>query len=241
MNGLQIIFESCFTDVVSILVATAIGCLLAKARKLQFIGWLVLYVIVDDVIALLPIVCHWNIGTWNWIGQTASLAFALFVAYRFFSKEEIGMRLPSTRAEIFWTIAGICAALAVAIGPALTGSGNHPNLETFAYEATLPGPVEELVFRGIGMALLIRAFSVGAKDRRAEWIAVLVTAVWFTSGHVLHLEDGKFLVLWSRVLDVFPMAIVYGVTRLRSRSLLGSVLAHNGANTLVEVIAAIRF
>jgi hypothetical protein len=37
------------------------------------------------------------------------------------------------------------------------------------------------------------------------------------------------------------MAVVYAVVRLRSGSLLGGVLAHNAANTLVESVAAIRF
>ena len=239
MNGLRILGESCFTDVLSVLGASAIGCLFARGRRLQFVAWLVLYIVADNVIGLLPILFHWNFGRWNWIGQTASLLFALFVATRFFSRDEVGLRLPRTRAEILWTIGGVLAALAIALGPALVGPGTHPSAETFAYEATLPGPVEELAFRGIGMALLLRAFSTG--DRRTEWIAALVTAVWFTSGHVLHLEDGKFQVIWSRALDVFPMALVYAVTRLRSKSLLGGVLAHNSANTLVETIAAFRF
>ena len=241
MNSLRIIGESCFTDVLSVLGASAIGCLFARSRRLQFVGWLALYIVADNVIGLLPILFHWNFGRWNWIGKTGSLLFALFVATRFFSRDEVGLRLPRTRTEILWTIGGVLAALAIALGPALIGPGTHPDAETFAYEATLPGPVEELAFRGIGMALLLRAFSADRDDRRAEWIAALVTAVWFTSGHVLHLEGGKFQVIWSRSLDVFPMALVYAVTRLRSKSLLGGVLAHNGANTLVETIAAIRF
>ena len=200
-----------------------------------------LYIICDNVVALLPIIFHWNLGQWNWIGQLASLALGLLVATRFFSREEVGLRLPRSRPEVLWTIGGILVALAIALGPALVGHGTHPTIETFAYQATLPGPVEELAFRGVGLALLLRAFSRGFRDQRAEWIAIFVTAVWFTSGHVFHLEDGKFQVFWSRILDVFPMAVMYAVIRLRSGSLLGGILAHNAANTLVETVAALRF
>ena len=241
MNGLQLIAESSFTDVLSVLGAAAIGCVFARRRRLRFVGWLVLFIIVDNAIGLLPIMYHWNSGQWNWIGQIASLTFGLFIALRFFTKEEVGLKLPHTRSEILWTFGGIFIALAIATGSALFGSGTHPSAETFAYQAILPGPVEELVFRGIGMALILRSFSAGKDDRRAEWIATLATAVWFTAGHVLHLEDGKFQVVWSRIIDVFPMATVYAVTRLRSGSLLGGILEHNGANTLVEIVAAFRF
>ena len=197
MNGLQIIVESCSTDVISLLVASGIGCIFARHRRIRYIGWLVLYIVVDSIIGLLPIIYRWNVGHWNWLGQIASLSFDIWVATRFFSREEIGLRLPRKASELLWTAGGVILALAIAIGPALVGQGTHPSMETFVYQATLPGPVEELAFRGIGLALLLRTFSSGKDDRRAEWIATLVTAVWFTSGHVLHLEAGKFSVIWS--------------------------------------------
>lgn len=241
MNGLKIIVESCVTDVLSIIFAVIVGSLFARVRKFQFVAWLVIYVIADDIVGLIPIVFHWNVGQWNWIGQIASLLLGLSIALRFFRRDETGLRLPRTLHEWWWTVGGIVVALLIAVGPALVGSGTHPSTETFAYEATLPGPVEELVFRGIGMALLLKAFSTGESDRRAEWIAVAVTAVWFTTGHVLHLDNGQFHVIWARIFDVFPMGTLYAIVRLKSRSLLGCILAHNAANTLVETIAAFRF
>lgn len=42
-----------------------------------------------------------------------------------------------------------------------------PTAETFAFEALVPGPAEELVFRGVGFALLMRMFRRGEVDRRA--------------------------------------------------------------------------
>ena len=218
-----------------------LGCAAAKERRLIYVAWLVVYIVADDVIGLLPLLLKWNPGQWNWIGQSASLLFSLVVVRLFLENGEVGLRLPRTRPQWSWTLAGILGALAIAVVPALIGSGSRPGLETFAYQATLPGPVEELEFRGIGLALLLRTFTTGKGDRRAPIIAVLVSAVWFTSGHVLHLIDGKLVVVWARFFDVFPMAIWYAVVRLRSASLVGSVLAHNAANTLVEVIAAVRF
>jgi len=241
MNGLRITGEAVFSDLVPLVVVAGLCCLFVSGRQIRFLGWLVAFIAIDDVIGLTPIIFHWNFGRWNWIGQTASGLFALIVAKKFFSDNEIGLRMPRTRSEVSWTVLGIVGALVIAIGGATFGPGNHPDIETFAYQATLPGLVEELSVRGVGLALLLKTFRTQENDRRGEWIAVLVNAVWFTSGHVFHLEDGKFFMVWARMLDVFPMAIWYCVIRLRSHSLVGGVLAHNGANLLVESILAVRF
>ena len=238
---LHVLCEAYVSDVVPVLVASALGLAFARRRRLRPIGWLVAYIIADDTVALVPLLLGWNFGRWNWIGQGASLLFALVVTRLYFSNEEVGLRLPRSRSAVLWTIAGIVGALVVATLPAIMGPVTRPDTETFLYEATLPGPVEELVFRGVGLALLLRAFSEeGKAGRRAQLIASLVTALWFTSGHVFHLEHGQLDVRWIRMLDVFPMAICYVVVRLRSGSLLGGILAHNAANTLVETLAALR-
>ncbi len=238
---LHVLCEACVSDVVPVLVAVAIVLPFARRTRLRTIGWLVAYIVADDTVALVPLLLGWNFGRWNWVGQGASLLFALAIARLYFSKEEVGLRLPRSRAEVLWTVAGVVGALVVAAPPAITSPVTRPDTETFLFEATLPGPVEELVFRGVGLALLLRAFSDNGRiGRREQIIASLVTALWFTSGHVFHLEHGQLDVRWIRVLDVFPMAIWYVVVRLRSGSLLGGVLAHNAANTLVETLAALR-
>lgn len=241
MTGIRIIAEAWVSDLLPLMLVAGLGCLFTRRPQMKYLGWLIAYIVIDDVIGLTPIILHWNFGRWNWIGQTASALFALLIAKQLFTNDEVALRMPRSRREIIWTVVGVAGALTIAVGGAIFGPGTHPDLETFAYQGTLPGLVEELSVRGVGLALLLRTFRTEEVDRRGEWIAVLVNAVWFTSGHVFHLENGKFLMVWARVLDVFPMAVWYCVIRLRSRSLLGGVLAHNGANLLVESIAAIRF
>ena len=238
---LDILLESCASDVVPVLVAVALAWACGRRPAPRPVGWLVAYVVADDVIALIPLLLGWNFGRWNWIGQSASLLFSLAVARLFFNRDDIGLRLPRSRREVFWTLAAIAGALAVAMPGAVLAPVTRPDLETFAFEATLPGPVEELVFRGIGLALLLRAFpGAGSPDRTRRLVASLVTAIWFTAGHVVHLDHAHVDMRWDRVLDVFPMALWYVFVRLRSGSLLGGVLAHNAANILVEMLAALR-
>ena len=237
---LSVLREAYLSDVVPVVAAVVLAAPFTRQRQLRHVGWLVAYIIADDTVALVPLLLGWNFGRWNWIGQGASLLFGLAVIRLCFSKEEVGLRLPRSRSDVLWTVAGVLCALAIAAPPAILGPVTPPDAETFLYEATLPGPVEELVFRGIGLALLLRTFSNDGQERRDRLIASLVTALWFTSGHVFHLEHGQLEVRWARMLDVFPMALLYVLVRLRSGSLLGGVLAHNAANTLVETLAALR-
>ncbi len=238
---LHVLCEAYLSDVIPVVVAVVLVLPFAPRRRLRPVGWLVAYIVADDTVALVPLLLGWNFGRWNWIGQGASLLFALVVTRLYLSNREVGFRLPQSRSAVLWTVAGVVGALVVATPPAIMGPVTRPDAETFLYQATLPGPVEELVFRGVGLALLLRAFSEeGKPGRRAQLIASLVTALWFTSGHVFHLEHGQLEIRWVRVLDVFPMAIWYVIIRLRSGSLLGGVLAHNAANTLVETLAALR-
>ena len=236
-----LVAEAAAIDVSVLVVCLAAGGLLLRRLVFKEAALLLAWVVFDDFVALTPIALHWNPGQWNWLGQIASLALALAVVRWRFTLTEVGLRWPQGTAAWLWTVGGVICALLIAAVPALTGSGSHPNLETFAYEAILPGPVEELVVRGVALAFLIRAFDDGERDRLSVLVAAVVTAIWFTAGHIIHLDDGVFHLTWARLWDVLPMSLLYVTVRLMSRSLFGGVLAHNAANILVEVVAAVRF
>ncbi len=227
-------------NVVPAVVAAALACPLARRRRLRYLGWLVAFILADDFVLLMPLLLNWKVGHWNWIGKVLSILFGLTVAKLCFSAAETGLRLPRSRAAILWSLAAVLGAVAIISVPSILADGSPTNLETIAYEATLPGLDEELAFRGIGLALLLRMFSAGPDDRRARVIALLVTSLWFTAVHVVQLQDGQLLVSWSRVLDVFPVGAWLALVRLRSGSLLGGVLAHNAANTASEIISALK-
>lgn len=233
-------------NVLSVDIGCLVACLLIASAilrrlKLRHAVLLICFVIADAMIALAPIAFDLNPGKWNWIGQGASAAFSLAILITLLHGDDSGLRLPSTRPQWLWTIAGILCCIVIAAWPAISGPGERPTLETLFYQATLPGITEELAVRGVTLALLIRAFDDGTRSTAAVVLAAVTTVIWFAAGHVFHVEDGQMIVVWRRALDVIPMATVYVVTRLKSRSLLGSMIGHNAANTLVEGIALFRF
>jgi membrane protease YdiL (CAAX protease family) len=91
--------------------------------------------------------------------------------------------------------------------------------ETWTYQATLPGVVEEVVFRGVLLALLDRTFT-------ARKVLLGVTVGW--GGVVVTLV---FLALHGisagTLLGVFPAALLYLWLRLRTGSLVLPAVVHN--------------
>jgi hypothetical protein len=95
-------------------------------------------------------------------------------------------------------------------------------LETWLYQATLPGLVEETVFRGVLLALADRAVAA----RHARWEVMGARIGW--SGLLVTLS---FLALHGislgTVLGVLPAALLYLWLRQRTGSLLLPIAAHN--------------
>jgi membrane protease YdiL (CAAX protease family) len=161
---------------------------------------------------------------WNWSGQLLTLAGTLWVAallVRHAGLSWLGMgftwaqRKGSIRPALVW--AG--AALSLNIGLMRLGSFRLPgvSLETWLYQATLPGLVEETLFRGVLLALLDRAFVARRRLFGASlgWGAVVVTLVFLALhgirvGTLLGVLPLALLTLWLRALTgslVLPVAL----------------------------------
>lgn len=236
----QVILTSCATDVLAVLIALALAFPFARRWRIGPGLGLVAYVVADDVIGLTPLLAGWNPGQWNWIGHSASIAFALLVTAIFLNREEVGLCWPRGRAALLWSGVGILVAASISAVDNLMSDASMPTAETFAFEAILPGPAEEFVFRGVGLALLVRMFRGSEVDRRAVVLAATTTAIWFTAGHVMQLSGTTFVFSSRRIIDVLPMGLMFAFVRIRSGSLLGGVLAHNIANVIAEAIGAMR-
>ncbi len=98
-------------------------------------------------------------------------------------------------------------------------------LETWLYQATLPGLVEEIAFRGVLLALADRAFAARWTLGGAPlgWGGVVVTASFFAA-HNLSL---------GTAFGVLPAALLYLWLRARTGSLVWPVVVHNAWNLSV--------
>jgi len=172
-------------------------------------------------------------GQWNWSGQLLALAgigavAGLLVCRGLMCWPEMGFTWAQREASL-WPALG-CTAVALALNH-LAMSSSHfrlegVTLETWAYQATLPGLVEESLFRGLLLALADRAFSarVSVFGAPLGWGAVVVTLLFVA----LHGLRGGIL------LGVLPAALLYLWLRARTGSLVLPVAAHNLWNLSVH-------
>ena len=100
-------------------------------------------------------------------------------------------------------------------------------METWLYQATLPGLAEETAFRGVLLALLDRAYA--ARKRLLGvglgWGGAAITLVFVALHGVTP----------GTLLGVLPASVLYLWLRLRTGSLVLPVLVHNAWNLSVYV------
>jgi len=175
-----------------------------------------------------------RIGTqWNWSGQLLALAgsggvAALLVRRGLLSWPAMGFTLKQNADSLPPALAVMAVALALNHLAMSFSSFRLPavSLETWAYQATLPGLVEETLFRGVLLALADRAFSARKRlfGTPLGWGAVVVTLV-FLALHGVRV---------GTLFGVLPAALLFLWLRARTGSLLLPIAAHNLWNLSVH-------
>jgi membrane protease YdiL (CAAX protease family) len=178
-------------------------------------------------------------GGWNWQGKILETVWPVLLglAVPAFAARRIGLALPSEPGA--WRALGIAAGIYVVLGVPLmlimgARFGVDGDAATFAYQATLPGLGEEIVYRGLLLALLDGAF--GRPWQRAGarfgWGAVIVTAMF---GFV-HGVDAKSLgdihLHWGNMLFPAATGVLLVWLKERTGSVWPCVLLHNFINVL---------
>jgi uncharacterized protein len=177
-------------------------------------------------------------GDWNWSGKIYSLALSLLViAGLGLRPTAVGLTLQQKNlktsfvALLLFTAWGL--SLGLIFGPAV------PTLETIAFQATMPGLVEELVYRGIAPALLLGLIRGKAPDEGMPWTVITVTALAFGVWHGLGYSGREFSFDWMSALFPFIGSLAGGWLRFNSGSLVFPVLAHGIANVAFHLSAFI--
>ncbi len=150
----------------------------------------------------------------------AILAFLVIVLVWRWNRIAHALRSPSPRS---WAIVLPVALYSLIVYPLLfTGTLrlnlNQPNLAAgVAFNGFAAGALEELVFRGLILSLLLTAMSDNHKPRNA-WYAILISAFLFSLPHALNIfvghAEARVLaqLVWS-----FLLGVVFRIERIRSR------------------------
>ncbi len=179
-------------------------------------------------------------GAWNWEGKFCVIVFSIVFAlsYRKISLAEYGVTwrhhpfslMPCLVLTTFYITAGFIIGL-------LTYSGYGLSLEYLFFELSMPGLDEEIFYRGIGLALLNRAFGKNRNlfGAKIGW-GLIIISVLFGLAHGEGLTDQLRLEV-----DLFSVSLtavagfLLGWLRERSGSLVLPIAAHNLGNTVTRV------
>jgi uncharacterized protein len=171
---------------------------------------------------------------WNWVGKIFSLLLsALVIIALRLSPEAVGLTLRQNDKKI-----GIAALVLFALWGTCLGLLFKPgqaDLETLAFQATMPGIAEELVYRGICPAILLGLIRHRAPESGIPWAVILATSIVFGIWHGLGYSEGNFS--FATMSALFPMvgSIAGGWLRFKTGSLLVPVLGHGIANVAFHV------
>ncbi|MEZ5894139.1 MAG: CPBP family intramembrane glutamic endopeptidase [Parvularculaceae bacterium] len=229
----------------SILVLGHIGVIAVLAligvgifRRSFNLGWLVaalvLYAVYDFLLTRgFHAIPNWPEGAdWNWLGKIMSFAGMLIVAaLPMFGFKRTGVTLKQAPNSLlaYVLFAGLSALFFYF---AISGADGKPDdLETIAFQWTMPGLDEELFFRGVFLLAMNEAFSPRANILGARiGYGGLLTSVVFGLVHAMDYGAGGFS------FDAMTFTVTGGPSLLllwlreKTGSLLLPVIAHNIAN-----------
>lgn len=171
---------------------------------------------------------------WNWSGQLLALLGTLWVAALLarrggLSWSEMGFTWTQRRGSLRPALQVAMLALLLNMVAMDFSSFRLASVswETWLYQATLPGLVEETLFRGVLLALLDRAFVARQAWFGASlgWGAAVVTLV-FLALHGVRV---------GTMLGVLPAALLFLWLRVRTGSLVLPIVVHNLWNLSVHL------
>ena len=202
-----------------------------RAVAFAFVTTLLLFLALRELPPLLPgerVLGH----HWNWSGQLLAGAAVLLLAQRLVARagfrwREFGLtrkQRPGSLRPALSVTAAVLAVNYLLMSLSSFRLGAVP-AETWLYQATVPGLVEETVFRGVLLALADRLWTprwtVGGA---AIGVGGLAVTVLFVALHGLSLHT---------LTGVLPAALLYLWLRARTGTLVAPILAHNTWNLSV--------
>lgn len=198
----------------------------------------------DSLVRYLPIFFSFTdsqIGHYNWVGGLLSFLWPwpVIFLFKWLNAEEVGLKLERPVKGIFFgLIFGlVLGGWNILDGYFLTDLPSNNLIESMIFQLFVPAFSEELVFRGLFLAILDRylekrwvvtTFSFG-------WGIVLVS-ILFIGVHLISFDRTTGQLMWTGALDVLGNIIVSTVAlaylRLKTGSLWPGVICHSLINSM---------
>ena len=218
-----------------------------KTKNFKFLLFFVLYFLTDTY---LQFIGHeiFSLKTFDlkfaWISKILSLLLSLIIIFTINKKdrEEIGFTSKTNNKKQLKF--GILVFLGFLLFDfvfklILFPKGGSFDLETFAFQSTLPGLTEEIAYRGIQLWMLDKAFPAkwNFKGIKFGWGFIIVTVLFGVAHGIALTEnyDFKFDITAIIYLTVIS-SLSLGLLRKFSGNLIYPILGHNAINIINAII-----
>ena len=223
------------------------GRLESPARRLLIFSLAIAIVIADYwVIDFSGRLQDWaNLPTasqWNWFGKIMSIGFScLLLACSPWLRQNVGLRWRQAPGSARLSVGCFVVYLACAIGLGFLMPPMAFSTETLMFQFFMPGIDEELLIRGIMLALFERAFGQSPTSCRLRLgYAALLTSLIFAFPHGLSIVDSRYQFSFLEFSIPAVWAAVAALVRTRSGSLLWPVVYHGTWNGSIFLVAMVR-
>lgn len=182
---------------------------------------------------------------YSWVSKLVTL-IAVLVVYRIWFPDlfrQFGFTAPKNKEYLRWGIILVAGLIAFKFTTNYFSSDIEKiTTENIIYQATLPGIQEEIIFRGLYLALLINAFSESSQSfLRGTGVYGVLLILLFALVHAVEVRNG--FVFHFNVVLFFSSALagwVYTWLRQRSGSLLPSIIGHNLTNLSISIAQLLK-
>jgi membrane protease YdiL (CAAX protease family) len=183
-----------------------------------------------------------HLGEWNWFGKLTSIGFSCgLLACSPWLRQNVGLRWRQAPGSARLSASCFVVYLACALGIGFVITPMAFSAETLLFQFFVPGIDEELLERGITLALLERAFGQSPMSCRLRFgYAALITSLIFGFFHGVSVVDGQYQISIVQFSVTTLWAAVATLVRTRSGSLLWPIIYHGTWDGTIFLVAMLR-
>jgi membrane protease YdiL (CAAX protease family) len=210
-----------------------------KIASKQYLVLFFLVVLVDDLLLrTVPAPIFFQELRWNWFGKLVdfSAAVVFVVFYKGLSRKEYGITLSLEKGSLKPVVISILGFIFLTTLSEIGGEFHLPSRETILYQLTMPGLSEELIFRGILLALLNKTYGTPWKLWGAHlgWGAIITTLLFGLVHGLSFSPSYEFQFNLGAILATGASGFFFVWLKERSKSLLPGILTHNLSNVIIQ-------
>ncbi len=115
----------------------------------------------------------------------------------------------------------------------------HNCLGDLGFQILLSGPSEEILFRAFPITILCM---LNISEKKKEWLAILISAVFFGMAHISwNINPFSISFSWFQVVYATILGIVYGITYVKSKSVIYPMIMHSMSNIIMDGVGFLIF